>query len=265
MATIDYLARYAERAPLGLALERVQECRILSEKKFAGPILDLGCGDGVFAEVFFRDQVDYGLDPNPKEIDRARATGKYRTLFNCEGSRIPLDDSSVGTIISNSVLEHIPDIGPVLREARRVLRPEGTMFLTLPTDQFDRNSWVSLMLESLGLSGLAAKYRNFFNRFWVHHNIHDLAGWSEVFVENGFSIAESRLYCSRRQCLIDEALVPFALPGFFARKFLGRWFWSPALRRMMMFFVLRLARFLDRSKEEREDKLSGLIFFELRR
>jgi SAM-dependent methyltransferase len=262
---IDYLSRYIVRAPLGLALERVQECWILSRKSFARPILDIGCGDGIFAEVFFPDKLEYGLDPNKKEIERARITGRYLELFNSPGNKVPLDDSSVGTIICNSVLEHIKDIDGVLREAHRVLKPEGRFYLTIPTDKFDRNSIGSTLLELLGLHNLAAKYRRMFNKFWCHYNFHDYSGWKDVFNRNGFEIADSQMYCSKKQCLIDNALVPFALPSFFARKYIGRWFWFPLLRRMSMFLLLPVARLLVSANISKSGDGAGLIFFELKR
>jgi len=259
----DFLARYLARAPLALALERVQECRILAAKAFERPILDLGCGDGVFAEVFFPEPVDYGLDPDPAEIARARTANRYLHLLNSGGNSIPLGNASVGTIVCNSVLEHIPDIDPVLKESARILKPGGRLYLTLPTDCFDRNTWASLALELAGLSGAAASFRRFYNRFWHHHHAHDIRGWTAIFARNGLRVADCLPYASRRQCLIDDALVPVALPGLFAKKILGRWSWFPPLRRLAVPLILPVARrLLDPADRPVTDR-PGLVFFEL--
>lgn len=41
-------------------------------------------------------------------------------------------DASVDVIVSQDVLEHVPDIDPAIAEAARVLRPGGRLFLSVP-------------------------------------------------------------------------------------------------------------------------------------
>ena len=61
----NYLESYLRVAPAALAIERCFECEILSRQVFEPPVLDIGCGDGVFASVLFDEQVDLGIDPDP--------------------------------------------------------------------------------------------------------------------------------------------------------------------------------------------------------
>src|SRR4051812_42839859 len=90
----DFLADYTASAPLALAFERTLECRLLSEQKLNRPILDLGCGDGLFARILFADRIDTGIDPNQKELRKAERTAAYKELIHCFGSRIPKPDGS---------------------------------------------------------------------------------------------------------------------------------------------------------------------------
>src|ERR1035437_2226804 len=120
-----FLANYNACAPLALALERVLECRILSQQSFGQPILDLGCGDGLFASILFADSIDTGIDPDERELQKAGKTGAYKELIHCPGSEIPKPNASYQTVFSNSVLEHIPDLLPVLAEVHRILVPGG--------------------------------------------------------------------------------------------------------------------------------------------
>ena len=55
------------------------------------------------------------------------------------------------TVISNSVVEHIPDFQSVLREAYRLLAPGGRLYLTVPSDKFDQYTWISQGLSLIGL------------------------------------------------------------------------------------------------------------------
>ncbi len=52
----DFLKRYLAIAPSALAYERAIECELHVGKNWASPILDIGCGDGIFAQILFRGQ-----------------------------------------------------------------------------------------------------------------------------------------------------------------------------------------------------------------
>ena len=49
-----------------------------------------------------------------------------------EGDRWPVQDASVDVVLATETLEHVPDPGTFLAEARRVLRPGGRIVLTVP-------------------------------------------------------------------------------------------------------------------------------------
>src|SRR2546428_6343193 len=119
-------------------LFRSLECRIYSGLVFERPILDIGCGDGVHAKVLFAEKIDTGIDPNERELERAAELGAYVELIACRGDAIPKPDWAYRTIFSNSVLEHIPDLRPVLKEAHRLLMPGGRFYFTVPSPNFER-------------------------------------------------------------------------------------------------------------------------------
>ena len=49
-----------------------------------------------------------------------------------DGTRLPFADGTFDRIIASEVLEHIPDDQAALDELARVLRPGGTMAVTVP-------------------------------------------------------------------------------------------------------------------------------------
>ena len=73
----NYFINYLKETPVPLAYERAFECYILSKQKFKRPILDLGCGDGIFAKMLFDEKIESGLDPLSYELKYAKRTNKY--------------------------------------------------------------------------------------------------------------------------------------------------------------------------------------------
>jgi len=50
-------------------------------------------------------------------------------LQHCDAKRLPFADGSFDAVISNSIVHHVPDPGPVLAEMLRVLREGGQLFV----------------------------------------------------------------------------------------------------------------------------------------
>ncbi|OFW37896.1 MAG: hypothetical protein A3J29_16875, partial [Acidobacteria bacterium RIFCSPLOWO2_12_FULL_67_14b] len=258
VARDDFIVRYVALAPLALAIERTQECRILASHPFETPILDLGCGDGIFAKVLFDRTIDTGIDSDPAEIRMSQRQGAHRELIACHAHAVPKPAGTYRTILSNSVLEHIPDLLPVLSEVRRLLAPGGRFYATLPTQGFERASVGARCLAGLGFDTAAARYRAAYNRFWKHHNVHDEVGWRRLFEAAGFRVLEAITYGPRFLCTVCDALVPLAVPSFVCRRLTGRWVLLPHLRRFYVAPLARLASALI-ARGEREAG-EGLIF-----
>lgn len=77
-----------------------------------------------------------GIDPDPAEVAQARQLGIYADVHAVGGDSVPERDASFDWVLSNSVMEHIDLIEPVLREVARVLRPGGQLLLTVPGPDF---------------------------------------------------------------------------------------------------------------------------------
>ena len=103
----------------------------LPEKK--GSILDIGCGDCFITRHFPKkcDKV-YGLDISYDHIHLA--SGWYPELHLVKGSmeNIPFRNSSFDIVTAIEVLEHTEDDASAIAEVERVLKPGGTLILTVP-------------------------------------------------------------------------------------------------------------------------------------
>jgi SAM-dependent methyltransferase len=260
----NFFNNYLKEAPLPLALERSFECEILSKQKFIHPILDIGCGEGLFATILFNEKIDVGIDPDEKELKRAKDFNMYTELIKCFGNKIPKESCSFNTIFSNSVLEHIPDIEAVLKEAYRLLAADGNFYITVPTDRFDQYSVVNQLLKVLGLKKASLNFRKFFNSFWKHYHYYDLSGWKNLAERNGFKVVEMKEYESKSICLLNDFMTPFSVPSLIIKKIFNKWTLFPSVRTITLFPV-RL--FIRHSLFTRNIgiKEGGLIFIHLRK
>ena len=99
-------------------------------------VLDLGCGAGtdllVAAQMTGPMGRVIGVDMTPAMLDCARESAREMGLENVELHEsliesLPLDTASVDVVISNGVIDLVPDKDAVFDEIDRVLRPGGRL------------------------------------------------------------------------------------------------------------------------------------------
>jgi SAM-dependent methyltransferase len=99
-------------------------------------VLDLGCGAGtdllIAAQMTGPQGRAIGVDMTPAMLERAQASTRAMRLENVELytaliEAVPLEDESVDVVISNGVIDLVPDKGAVFDEIDRVLRPGGRL------------------------------------------------------------------------------------------------------------------------------------------
>jgi arsenite methyltransferase len=98
-------------------------------------VLDLGCGAGTDLLIAAqRCGRAIGVDMTPAMLERAAASAEQMGLANVELHEslieaLPLADASVDVVISNGVIDLVPDKDAVFAEIDRVLRPGGRVQL----------------------------------------------------------------------------------------------------------------------------------------
>src|SRR5512136_2466556 len=128
----DFLWLNLRDLPYFRAMLRAVEAQFYQGIELPAPTLDLGCGDGHFAKVTFDRKLDVGLDPWAGPIRQAAKAGGYRSLVLADGAKIPFPDGHFASALSNSVLEHIPQVQVVLAELRRVLKLGAPFLFCVP-------------------------------------------------------------------------------------------------------------------------------------
>lgn len=114
-----------------------------------GRLLDYGCGGQTYRSLF-EDKCDTYIG-----ADVAAAAGIELDLKIVPNVPLDLDPGSIDCVLSNQVLEHVPDPGFYLGEASRVLKDDGTLILTAPMQwrhhemPFDYYRYTKFGLEEL--------------------------------------------------------------------------------------------------------------------
>ncbi len=125
-------------------------------------VVDIGCGGGAFVrELSSRGARVTGVEISEAQLAPARArdgAGDARYLVG-RAERLPLDDASVDVAIFMRTLHHVPiaDQLMALREARRVLRPDGCVCVVEPLAQGDFFALTQLVDDELEVRAAAQR------------------------------------------------------------------------------------------------------------
>ncbi|MDH6142104.1 ubiquinone/menaquinone biosynthesis C-methylase UbiE [Kitasatospora sp. GP30] len=106
-------------------------------------VLDLGCGEGIITRaVAARGAAVLGIDPSPRMIGHARSGGgvepgsaAYAVDDACVLATVA--DDSMDWVTAGLALNNVSDLDATLLAVRRVLRPAGSLVLTVPHPCFE--------------------------------------------------------------------------------------------------------------------------------
>jgi SAM-dependent methyltransferase len=232
----DFLRRHLKDLPAFRGLLRAVEARFyLALLPLQEPVLDVGCGDGHFASIAFPQSLTSGVDPAASVLREARQRGAYRTLARALGEALPYADGTFSTVISNSVLEHIPEVDPVLSEIARVLRaPQpgaarsgGRFIFCVPGDRFTELLLFPRLFRALRLERLAQAYERYFNRISRHHHCDPPEVWQERLAATDMRLVDQFAYFSARATGALDLGHYLGAPSLIAKRLFGRWILAP--------------------------------------
>jgi len=108
----------------------------LGELRPGERVLDVGCGAGIDSMIAAKkvgpDGRVIGVDMTPSMLEKARQGAKEAGLRNVEfregyAEALPIEDGWADVVISNGVLNLMPDKSAALDEMSRVLKPNGRL------------------------------------------------------------------------------------------------------------------------------------------
>jgi SAM-dependent methyltransferase len=108
---------------------------VLGRPSLAGlDVVDVGCSQGFIAGELAGAgaAATYGVDIDVPGLAAAHSRFGERVRFVCAaGEALPLPDASVDVAVFNHIYEHVVDPDAVIADIKRVLRPDGVLYLGL--------------------------------------------------------------------------------------------------------------------------------------
>jgi SAM-dependent methyltransferase len=97
--------------------------------KIHGTVVDLACGVMPYKNYLMNPTIDQyiGVDLKPTEYHNTVKPDLY-----WDGNKIPVEDNYCDFVIATEFLEHYYDTKHILTEIKRILKPGGVFFFTVP-------------------------------------------------------------------------------------------------------------------------------------
>lgn len=247
----DFL-RYFPHTPAALA---VKECARLTELRrypCEGPILDVGCGDGLFASIAFEGAEVWGIDIDAHEGRWAVASRAYTQIILGDITSARLPKNFFGTCVANCSLEHVPRIDLALATIRDSLKPGARAFLFVPDKRWAHAMMSVRSMERLGMPAMATVLEDSINALFKHRHLHDAAGWEQLVAQSGLVVEAVKPVLSAATTVAFEALLLPSLAGWLNKHLTTRWTNFPGARRLMAYPAYAIVRsVLEAANKER--------------
>jgi ubiquinone/menaquinone biosynthesis C-methylase UbiE len=132
---VNFYERNVLPTLLDLAMRQSQldDYRLKVAGQAYGRVLEIGVGSGLnFTRYGAQVEAVIGLDPSPRLLamarKRAKEAGVSAWLVQGSAVTLPFADRTVDSAVMTWTLCSVPDPVAVLRELRRVLKPQGKLF-----------------------------------------------------------------------------------------------------------------------------------------
>jgi len=225
--------RYFPYTPAALCVKECARLSALRRYECPGPILDVGCGDGLFASIAFEGAEVWGIDIDAEEGRWAAATRAYTQIILGDVTRAKLPEKFFETCVANCSLEHVPRVDRALGNISRSLRPGGRAYLFVPSKNWARQMLTYRALAAAGLNGLAELFRSSVDTFFKHHHLHDADEWRDIVGSAGMRVVSIEPALSTGTTVAFELLLLPSLAGWANKHLTSRWTNFPPARRLV--------------------------------
>ena len=144
---------------------------------WSGLLLDIGCNKGTYLTEY-RGGTSFGVDISSHVL--------YKAKEKCKGKNLPcnlivgdaeqlsfLKDRSFDKILCSELLEHVYNPEKVIADISRLLKPNGTLLVTVPNYTRKRPEWIGLdSLKNYNIPGV--KGDTYFHTAFKPHEVAEM-------------------------------------------------------------------------------------------
>ncbi|HJU20088.1 MAG TPA: class I SAM-dependent methyltransferase [Stellaceae bacterium] len=132
------------RAPNHDAFWAYRESLIAFVGRGEGEALDVGCGEGrISRELKACGYRVTAADPVWELVNAAKEARSADAYAIASGTNLPFEDACFNLVMAYNVLMDVQDVPATLKEIRRVLRPAGTLFVSIVHPFSDRGRFAT--------------------------------------------------------------------------------------------------------------------------
>jgi len=195
-----YAAEYADLGFEGTVYLAFRDIPALIKKYVNGTkALDYGCGSGRSTRLLKKLGFDaLGVDISKAMLQQASSRAADEAYHHIVSGELPFDDASFDLVFSSYVFLEVPSISEIekiLKEVKRVLKPDGHVIFITTSEAGYKGDWVSLSFDfpenkRLLASGDKVKLNLrgstifLYDYYWAHE---DFLG---VFTRSGLTLRE---------------------------------------------------------------------------
>jgi SAM-dependent methyltransferase len=246
--TFKDFQRYFPYTPAALCVKECARLSALRRHACPEPILDVGCGDGLFARIAFENAEVWGIDIDAREGRWAAASQAYAQVVLADVTQAKLPEAFFATCVANCSLEHVPRIDLAMKNIFDSLKPGGRVFMFVPNKIWAQHLLSYRFLSAIGAKGLASTLQQGIDAIFRHEHLYDADGWHDVLADAGFEVEAMEPVLSSATTVAFEALLVPSLAGKLNKTLTTRWTNFPAARRAFTLPVYALAKsLLDRN------------------
>lgn len=146
-------------------------------------LLGIGCNRGQLLQSIRNENKKcklWGIDIEPRitslKIDNC-------DFHICDIKKTPFENEQFDTIIALSTLEHVPDLDPAIKEISRILKPNGFVIMSSPTETWFYRFCRFLLFKTLEKDVYTAKSGP---RSDADHHFQNVYVVEKKFLEHGF-------------------------------------------------------------------------------
>ena len=249
---VQYLhfSRYFPHTPAALCIRECLRLATLDGYPCSGPVLDVGCGDGMFARQAFATDDVWGIDVDGNEGRRAQASRAYSQIIIGDITSAVLPKEFFRTAVANCSLEHIPNLDAALRIIFESLKPGSPIYAFVPTPEWAEDMRLARAARKLKMSWLSDAITSGLDGVFKHHHLCDGEEWVRRLEKAGFGEVRFTTIGTPAMTGAFEAFLLPSLIGMITRKLTGKWTLVPGLRKLSAFTVFAATKAVFRLARE---------------